>query len=86
MLTLGHPKRTAETTLEGALIGLKLCWNKVAPRQIILRVSRFEIAKPEAPRNWKTMLGRVPAILDLTNKATNLATKLAPYILRLSHS
>ena len=38
-----------------------------------------EVAKPEGKRNWKAVLERGKAILDLTDKATDLAKKLAPY-------
>jgi hypothetical protein len=38
-----------------------------------------EVEKPEAKRDWKAILQRGEAIVSLTNKATDLAAKLAPY-------
>ena len=38
-----------------------------------------EVQKPEAKRDWKAILERGEAIVSLTNKATDLAAKLAPY-------
>ncbi|MGA9798587.1 MAG: hypothetical protein WBQ68_06240 [Terriglobales bacterium] len=39
-----------------------------------------EVQKPEAKRDWKTILQRGEAIVSLTNKATDLAVKLAQYM------
>jgi hypothetical protein len=38
-----------------------------------------EFQKPEAKRDWKSILASGQAILELTNKATDLAEKIAPY-------
>jgi hypothetical protein len=38
-----------------------------------------EVQKPEAKRDWKAVLERGNAILELTNKATDLAGKIAQY-------
>jgi hypothetical protein len=44
-----------------------------------IQAMAVEVAKPEANRNWKAVLTSGQAILDITNKATDLAKKIAPY-------
>jgi len=57
---------------------------ELSPRQVKeglahIEAVAVEVAKPEAKRDWKTVLANGQAILDLTNKATDLASKIAPY-------
>jgi len=38
-----------------------------------------EVGKPEAKRNWKSVLESGEKLLGIAGKATDLAAKLAPY-------
>jgi hypothetical protein len=57
---------------------------ELSPRQVKeglahIEAVAVEVAKPEAKRDWKGVLASGQAILDLTNKATDLALKIAPH-------
>jgi hypothetical protein len=57
---------------------------ELSPRQVKeglahIEAVAVEVSKSEVKRNWKTVLESGNAILELTNKATDLAKKLAPY-------
>jgi hypothetical protein len=56
----------------------------LTPRQVKAGLAHIEavateVEKPEAKRNWKSVLESGKAILELVGKATDLGTKLAPY-------
>lgn len=57
---------------------------ELSPREVKeglahIQAVAVEVEKPEAKRDWKSVLERGKTILDLTDKATDLAHKLAPY-------
>jgi DNA-binding transcriptional MerR regulator len=57
---------------------------ELSPRQVKeglahIEAVAVEVQKPEAKRDWKALRERGEAILSLTDKATDLATKIAPY-------
>ena len=57
---------------------------ELSPRQVKeglahIEAVAVEVSKPEEKRNWKAVLESSNAILELTNKATDLAGKIAPY-------
>ncbi len=56
----------------------------LTPRQVKNGLSKIEtlaveVQKPEDKRNWKSVLDCGQAVLDIADKATDLAQKLAPY-------
>jgi DNA-binding transcriptional MerR regulator len=57
---------------------------ELSPREVReglahIQALAVEVEKPEAKRDWKALVERSEAILNLTNKATDLAKKIAPY-------
>jgi hypothetical protein len=57
---------------------------ELTPRQVkeglaYIEALAMEEAKPEDKRNWKSLLESGKAILEITDKATDLAKKFAPY-------
>jgi hypothetical protein len=57
----------------------------LTPRQVKeglagIETLAVEVQKPEAKRNWKSVLDCGVAVLEITGKATDLAHQLAPYI------
>jgi hypothetical protein len=57
---------------------------ELSPREVKeglahIQAVALEVKKPEAQRNWNTIVERGKGILGLADKATDLAKKLAPY-------
>lgn len=57
---------------------------ELSPRQVkegleLIKAVAVEVSKPEAKRDWKSILEQGNAILKLANKATDLTDKLAHY-------
>jgi hypothetical protein len=65
-------------------VGNKKQSQDLTPRQVRqgvvdIEALAVEVEKPDEKRNWKAVLERAQAVLDLASKAVDFGAKLAPY-------
>jgi hypothetical protein len=80
---IGHIGNETGTSLK-EIAALLQRSEELSPRQVNEGLTHIEavaaeVQKPEAKRDWKTLLERGKSILEVAGKATDLAHKLAPY-------